>query len=111
MTESPAKNSEPNDRLEEVLANYLRSVEAGRPLNELTLLDQYPDLADDLRSFFANRQALDRIARPLARQSAFDEPTIGPETASADPNRVRYFGDYELLDEIARGGMGVVYRA
>jgi WD40 repeat protein len=97
-------------RLDAAIAAYYREVEAGRTPERDAYLAEHADLRTELESFLADKAAFER-------QAALDPgATLPPQTPGAiAPGSplgiVRYFGDYELIEEIARGGMGVVYRA
>jgi serine/threonine-protein kinase len=107
--------------LNEITAAYLTAVAAGDDPDPAQWLTRYPELAKELTEFFAGQEKINRVTlspptlRPATVAQEQDDPTAalsaGEATVGPPATPRRQFGDYELLHEIARGGMGVVYRA
>lgn len=92
----------PDASFAEVVAAYEQAALTGTAPEPDHLVARYPALAQELTRFFADRTG--REAQTVAGQS----------TSSAMPIEAankQLFGDYEMIREIARGGMGAVFKA
>ena len=91
-----------DEALAGLIEEFRRSKAAGSTPDLAAAAKAHPSLASELRQLWATVEFLDEIT-PL------NEPV--PPSADASENFPRAFGNYELLQIIGRGGMGVVYKA
>lgn len=106
-----AEDDLPEDpRILEVLQDYLAAVEEGRIPDKDEYAARYPELAEAITLCL---EGLDLVRTGLPQQSsaaAFDgwkaSPARGTSRLGGEP-----LGDFQILRELARGGMGIVYEA
>ncbi len=110
-TRAPADTTAVHDedpRLLEAVQEYMAAVEAGRRPSQQELRAKYPEIADELSqciqglAFVNSAAAQIKAASPLSPDSS---------DSAIDMIAAKPLGDFKLVREIGRGGMGVVYEA
>jgi serine/threonine protein kinase len=98
-------DADDDPRLVEALREYQAAVDAGQRPTRKEFLSRYPEIAGELGDCLAGlellRSAAPRLTGPEQRP-ALPESALAPEGT---------LGDFRLVREIGRGGMGVVYEA
>jgi len=114
MAHDLTEDAHREDRRNRVLLAYVEALEEGREPDRGRLLAANPDLRLDLEAFLAGHDEMARFTAPLRVARGGD--AHGPGGALRDepddpPASLGELGDFRLLREVGRGGMGVVYEA
>jgi serine/threonine-protein kinase len=114
MNHQAGQRGDRQERLNDILAEWLEAAEAGATPDEDAFLQRYPEFADALRQHIDDWKCFPRLAaasavtpQPAATVRDDDDASPGDPAATLQA----CIGDYEVLEELGRGGMGIVCKA
>ena len=106
-TGTPPIDELPDDpRLLQAVQEYLDQLEAGHRPNRQDLLRRHADIAEPLARCLDGLE----LVHKAAAKGLSEHPTgTAPKAAELPPAKT--LGDFRIVREIGRGGMGIVYEA
>ena len=101
--------AEDDARLVQALDEYLAAVEAGHPPERHDFLARYPEIAPTLEKCLEGLHFVQSVGPQLDEAAGHEAEAPAARANAIQPEGP--LGDYRLVREIGRGGMGVVYEA
>lgn len=127
MSVTPQESSAAEDPVDAVIAAWLEAENRGAAPDPDVFVAQNPEFAVELRQFFVEHGKMQGLAGKLGPEDQSEDVNAAPAEIDADhPGEptvtdsrangpspdldLDRLGDYEFVQEIARGGMGVVFK-